>query len=322
MKAMNCVRRDYPEVFQSIQTATPSFKEDEVLVKICATLATASDCITSSGTSTLAGIFSTKKTKVKIMGVEFAGVVEAVGKSVKSFKVNDYVFGSAGLRYGAYAEYIKIKEDAVLLLKPEEIDFDEAACLCDGGLTAYNFLKEKARIERGQKVLIYGASGAVGTYAVQLAKYFGAEVTGVCSSKNRDLVLELGADKVIDYSTEDFTKNMQTYDIIFDTVGKLKFSKCKHSLSSKGIYLTTMPSLAILLQMLYTALRKGRKAVFSATGLIKAEKRIDWLELLARLSSKRKIKAIIDRYYPLEQLNEAHRYVGEGHKTGNVVITI
>jgi len=322
MKAMNCVKKDYPEVFKPIQTATPLIKDNEVLIRNSATLATASDCITSSGSSALAGIFSFKKSKEKIMGIEFAGVVEAVGKGVKSFKVNDCVYGSTGLSYGAYAEYIKMKEDAVLLVKPEQVDFDEAVCLCDGGLTAYNFLKDVAKLEGGQKVLIYGASGAVGTYAVQLAKYFGAEVTGVCSVKNWNMMKELGADQVIDYTTEDFTKNNQTYDVIFDAVGKLSYSKCKNSLTSKGIYMTTMPSLAILLLMLYTSLRKGRKAEFSATGLKKAEERITWLKLLAKLSEEGKIKAVIDRYYPLEQMNEAHKYVGIGHKTGNVVITI
>ena len=322
MKAMNCVKREYPEAFKLIQTNTPTIKDNEVLVRIIATLATASDCITSSGASALAGVFSTGRKKEKILGVEFAGVVEAVGLSVKRFKVKDCVFGSAGLSYGAYAEYIKIKEDSVLLLKPEDIDFHEAACLCDGGLTAYNFLKEKAKLEEGQKVLIYGASGAVGTYAVQLAKLFGAEVTGVCSTNNRNLILELGADRVIDYTSEDFTNTGQTYDVIFDAVGKLSYAKCKNSLSWEGIYLTTMPSMAVLIQMLYTSLRKGRKAVFSATGLQKSEVRITWLKHLTKLSSEGRIKTIIDRYYPLEQMNEAHRYVGTGHKIGNVVITI
>jgi NADPH:quinone reductase-like Zn-dependent oxidoreductase len=323
MKAMNCVHKGSPEAFQLIQTAMPSINDHEVLVKISAALVTASDCITGSGSSALAGFFgSRKKSKENIMGVEFAGVVSAVGNQVKRFKVNDCVFGSAGLSYGAYAEYIKLKEDAVLLQKPEHIDFDEAACLCDGGLTAYNFLKVKAKLRPGQKVLIYGASGAVGTYAVQLAKYFGAVVTGVSGTGHIDLLKELGADQVIDYRNEDFTKNNQTYDVIFDAVGKLTYSRCKKSLNPKGIYLTTIPSLAILLQMLFTSGRRGKRAIFSATGLKKAADRSVWLKYLADLSSEGILKTIIDRYYPLEQMNEAHRYVGAGHKKGNVIITL
>ena len=322
MKAMNYVRKGYPEAFKLIQTATPVIKEDEVLVKISAALVTASDCISSSGSSALAGMFSSKKSKLKIMGVEFSGVVEAVGDRVKKYKVKDCVFGSAGLKYGAYAEYIKIKEDSVLLLKPDSVDFDEAACLSDGGLTAYNFLINKAKLGSGQKVLIYGASGAVGTYAVQLGKHYGAEVTGVCSATNFPMLRELGADQLIDYTAEDFTQNGQTYDVIFDAVGKLNYGKCKKALSPKGIYLTTIPTPAILLQMLLTSRSKGKRAVFSATGLLNAAKRRTWLQLLAELSGERKLKAVIDRYYPLEQMNEAYSYVGKGHKKGNVIITI
>lgn len=182
-------------------------------------------------------------------------------------------------------------------------------------------MKVKAKLRPGQKVLIYGASGAVGTYAVQLAKYFGAVVTGVSGTGHIDLLKELGADQVIDYRNEDFTKNNQTYDVIFDAVGKLTYSRCKKSLNPKGIYLTTIPSLAILLQMLYTSGRRGKRAIFSATGLNKAADRSVWLKYLADLSSKGILKTIIDRYYPLEQMNEAHRYVGAGHKKGNVIIT-
>lgn len=322
MKAMNYVRQGYPEVFNLIQIATPSIEEDEVLVKISAALVTASDCISSSGSSALAGMFSGKKSKLKILGVEFSGVVEAVGDRVKRFKVNDCVFGSAGLKYGAYAEYIKIKEDAVLLPKPDSVDFDEAAALSDGGLTAYNFLINKAKLECGQRVLINGAAGAVGTYAVQLGKHYGAKVTGVCSACNFPMLKELGADQVIDYTAEDFTKNGETYDVIFDAVGKLSYTKCKQSLSPRGIYLTTVPNPAILLQMMKTFHSKGKRAVFSATGLKKAEERRKWLQLLAELSSEGKLKTVIDRYYPLEHMNEAHCYVGKGHKKGNVIITL
>jgi NADPH:quinone reductase-like Zn-dependent oxidoreductase len=213
-------------------------------------------------------------------------------------------------------------EDGALAIKPANLTCGDAAAVCVGALTALPFLRDQANIQSGQKVLIHGASGSVGTFAVQLAKYFGAEVTGVCSTTNLELVKSLGADKVIDYTKEDFTKNGQTYDIIFDTVGKSSFSRCKRSLKQRGVYLSTVPTPAIMLQMLWTSMFGSKKAMFTATGLRPSSEKTKDLTFLKKLIETGKIKPAIDRRYPLEQIAEAHSYVEKGHKKGNVVITL
>ena len=222
---------------------------------------------------------------------------------------------------GAYAEFKCMPQDGALLIKPNNMRYEEAAAIVEGGLTALNFLKNKANIQRGQKVLIYGASGSVGTASVQVAKQFGAEVTGVCSSANLELVKSLGADKVIDYTQEDFTKNGQTYDIIFDTVGKRSFSICKESLKPKGIYLDA-GNMATVLPMLWTTLFGSKKAILTATYVRPAKEISKDLVLLKELIEAGKIQSVIDRCYPLEQTAEAHRYVETGRKKGNVVIML
>ncbi len=232
------------------------------------------------------------------------------------------MFGSTEINFGAYAEYICLPEEGVVAIKPANMTYEEAAPVCDGALTAWNFLRDKANIQSGQKVLINGASGSVGTSAVQLAKYFGAEVTGVCSTTNLELVKSLGADKVINYTKEDFTKTGQTYDAIFDTVGKSSFSRCKGSLTQKGVYLSTAPTFAIMCQMLWTSKIGNKKVVFSATGLRPVPERLVFLKELKGLIEAGKIKSVMDRRYPLERIAEAHSYVEKGHKKGNVVITV
>jgi NADPH:quinone reductase-like Zn-dependent oxidoreductase len=213
-------------------------------------------------------------------------------------------------------------EDGALALKPVNMSYEEAASVPNGALTALPFLRDTGRIRSGQNVLIYGASGSVGAAAVQLAKCFGAEVTGVCSTTNLEWVKSLGADQVIDYTQEDFTENGQTYDLIFDTVGKLAFSRSKGSLTENGVYLTTVPMPGAALQVLWTSIAGGKKAKFAATGLRSAAKKTQDLLFLKELIEAGKIKAVIDRRYPLEQIAEAHRYVEKGHKKGNVVITV
>jgi NADPH:quinone reductase-like Zn-dependent oxidoreductase len=224
--------------------------------------------------------------------------------------------------FGAYAEYKCMPENGALAIKPANMSYEEAASVPNGALTALPFLRDKGKIQSGQTVLIYGASGSVGAAAVQLAKYYGAEVTGVCSTANLEWVKSLGADHVIDYTKDDFTENGKTYDIIFDTVGKRSFSECKGSLRDEGIYLATVPTPVIMLHALWTAKSSGKKVRFVAAGLRPAREKIKDLVFLTELIEAGKIKPVIDRCYPLEKMAEAHRYVEAGHKKGNVVITV
>ena len=256
------------------------------------------------------------KPRRKIPGADLAGEIEAVGKDVTLFKAGDQVYGSAGWGSGAYAQYKCVGQDARLAPKPANMSYEEAAAITSGGGTALHFLR-KANIEPGQKVLIYGASGSVGTYAVQIAKYYGAEVTGVCSTGNLELVQSLGADNVIDYTAEDYTENGQTYDVIFDAVYKTSFSHAKNSLAQKGVYATVGMGLVLMLQMLWTKMTSSRR-VISGIANVKAED----LEFLKELVEAGHLKSVIDKMYPLEEIVEAHRYVDTGHKRGNVGITV
>jgi NADPH:quinone reductase-like Zn-dependent oxidoreductase len=324
MKAIVYTEYGPPDVLQLKEVEKPTPKEDEVLIKIYATVVTALDCAGRKG-EPFFGRFVTGliRPKINIQGFELAGKIEAVGKDVKQFKEGDQVYGSTNLSLGAHAEYICQPEDGPLAIKPANMTYEEAAAIVEGGLTALPFLRDTANIQSGQKVLINGASGSIGTAAVQFAWYFGAEVTGVCSTTNLELVKSLGADKVIDYTKEDFTKSGQTYDIIFDILGKSSFSRCKSSLTQKGRYLSAAPpTLAMILQVLWTSKIGSKKAVIAFTGLRPASEKTEDLVFLRELMEAGKIKPVIDRRYPLEQTAEAHRYVEKGHKKGNVVITV
>jgi NADPH:quinone reductase-like Zn-dependent oxidoreductase len=252
----------------------------------------------------------------------FSGEIKAAGKEVKRFKQGDQVYGGTGQAWGANAQFVCLPEEGELAIKPAKMTFEEAAGVCGGVLTALPLLRDTGNIQGGQKILVYGASGSIGTSAVQLARYFGTEVTGVCSTANLELVKSLGADKAIDYTKEDFTKTGLTYDIIFDTVGKSSFSRCKNSLKQKGIYLTTVPTLTLLLQMLWTSKIGSKKAKIAFTGLRPSSAKAKDLVFLRELIEAGKLKSVIDRCYPFEQTAEAHRYVDKGHKKGNVVITL
>ncbi|CAM4297357.1 NAD(P)-dependent alcohol dehydrogenase [Paenibacillus tarimensis] len=319
MKAMVQSSYGQPEVIVPQEIPKPSPGNKEVLIRIQAAAVGPSDCAFRKGDPPIIKlIYGLSRPKFAVGGCELAGEVDAVGGDVEHFKAGNRVLGMSVKSFGAYAEYICLPEDSPLVVIPDNISFEEAVGVCDGGATALTFLRDKAKLKKGQKVLINGASGAVGIYAVQIAKYYGAEVTGVCSAANVDLVRKAGADFIIDYSQEDFTKAGKAYDVVFDAVGKRSFSACKRVLTAKGIYLTTVPKLSAVIQMMWTSLIKGKRAVFATAGLMQNKSNLAFLMELTRNGT---LKAMIDRRYPLELLPDAHKYVETERKRGNVIIT-
>jgi NADPH:quinone reductase-like Zn-dependent oxidoreductase len=324
MRAVVYDRYGPPEVLRIEEVERPVPKDDEVLVAIHAAGVTRADCATREAnrrSGWLAGllsrlVFGILRPKQRILGTEFAGVVETAGKTVTEFAAGDHVFGSSGFRFGAHAEFISLPVSARIAHMPTGMGFDEAASVSDGGLNALWCLR-LANLRAGQRILVYGASGAIGTAGVQLAKHFGADVTAVCSAKNVDVVTSLGADQVIDYTQEDFTRNGATYDVIFDAVGKLSFSRSRDSLKRGGIYLAT-DGFRNLILTLWTSRIGDKKVIFRIPPrYTKAD-----VLLLKDLIQAGNYRAVIDRRYPLEDVIEASRYVETEHKTGNVVLTV
>jgi NADPH:quinone reductase-like Zn-dependent oxidoreductase len=329
MKAIVWTNYGSPDVLQLKEIAKPAPNANEVLIKIHATTVTAGDCEARNlkmpilmGLPMRMYVGLTKPNRIKILGQELAGEIEAIGKDVKRLRAGDQVFGTTGLGFGAYAEYICLPEESAmgaLATKPANITYEEAAAVPTGGLEALYFMRKANTLTsvRGEKVLIIGAGGSIGTYAVQLARHLGAEVTGVDSTNKLDMLRSIGADHVIDYTQQDFTKNGETYDVIFDVPGKSSFSGSIRSLKQNGRYLLANPGLSHALQGPWTSMRSGKKVMFGA-----ASQKTQDLIFLRDLIEAGQIKPVIDRSYSLEQIAEAHRYVDTGHKKGNVVITV
>lgn len=319
MKAAVYTQYGPPEVARLAEVEKPVPKDNEVLIRIHASTVNRTDCGFRSAEYFIVRFFSGLfRPKNPILGCEFAGEIEAVGTHVSAFKPGDKVFGFNDTKFGGHAEYLTLPEDSAMATIPEKLSYTEAAPITEGAHYALCNLRA-AKLERGQRILINGATGAIGSAAVQLSKHFGAEVTAVCSTPHVDLVKSLGADVVIDYTREDFTRLDKQFDIVFDAVGKSSFGKCKPLLKNKGIYMSTElgylsqnPFLAII-----TPLLGGKKVLFPLPSISKED-----VLFLKNLVETGEFKPVIDRIYPLEQIVEAYRYVETGMKTGNVVITV
>jgi NADPH:quinone reductase-like Zn-dependent oxidoreductase len=322
MKAAIYQRYGSPDVVELKEFPKPAPKDHEVLIRVHATTVTSGDWRARTlnvpkGFGLISRLFfGVTKPRQPILGTELAGEIESVGRAVSAFKVGDQVFAFSGASMGCHAEYRCMPEDGALAPKPASLSYEEAAALSFGGTTALDFLR-RGKIQKGEKLLINGASGGVGTAAVQLAKHFGAEVTAVCSTANLDLVRSIGADRVIDYTKEDFTQNGETYDMIMDTTGTAPFSRSRGSLKEGGRLLLVLATLRDMLEIPWTSLTSGKKVISGP-----ASERKEDLRFLARLAVSREFKPVIDRRYPFERIVDAHRYVESGHKRGNVVVTL
>jgi len=322
MKAFVYTKYGPPDVLHLKEVAKPTPKDNEVLIKTYATTVTSGDCRVRSlnvpvGFGLISRLFlGVLRPRQPIPGTELAGKIESVGKDVRKFKVGDSVFAFSGVGMGCYAEYKCMPEDGAMALMPANLTYEEAAAISFGGTTALDFFR-RGKLQNGERVLINGASGGVGTAAVQLAKHFGADVTGVCSTANVELVRSLGATHVIDYTKEDFTQNGASYDIIVDTVGTAPFSRSKDSLKEGGRLLMVLGGLPDMLKIPWVLMTSSKKVIAGP-----AAERAEDLRFLAKLAEAGEFKPVIDRRYPFEQIAEAHRYVDTGRKKGNVVITL
>lgn len=322
MKAIVCKKYGQPEVLQFMEVDKPIPNKNEVLIKVYNVFVGIEDVMQRNGKPYFGRLFfGLTKPKKPIFGSEFCGEIEEVGNNVHLFRKGDIVFGVTGKSFGCYAEYICMPDSGLISIKPSNMTNEESAPIC-GALAAWNFLKAIANIQSRQKVLIYGASGNIGSAAVQIAKVFGADVTGVCSSLNFELVRSLGAEKTFDITKENFWENGQLYDVILNASGKPSNIHFKKLLNKKGFYLTTYPTISILIQTLWTSMFNGKKVVFSATGFKPISVRLVFLKEIIKLFNEGKLKTIIDRSFQLEQMAEAHRYVEGGLERGNIVVNI
>lgn len=324
MKAVIHTKYGTPDELQIQEIDRPVPKDNEVLIKIHATTVTTSDCnvrnltfVPKSFIFISKMIFGFKKPRINVLGLDFAGVVEKTGANVKKFKSGDKVFGSTGTKMGCHAQFCCVQENGAMAIKPDDMSWEEAAAIPLAGNTALYFIRDLGKVQSGQKILIHGASGAIGTYAIQLAKHFGAEVTAVCSGSNAEMVRSLGADKVIDYTKEDFTQSDERYDFVFSVVGKTTFSQSRNILKEKGIYLENMLEVTDILKMMWTSITGGKKI----KGGVSLENAAN-LNFFIELIKSGKLKPVIDRSYPLEKISEAFQYAEQGHKKGTVVITV
>ncbi len=322
MKAVVYERYGPPEVLQLKEVEKPAPNGNEVLIKIHATTVTSGDWrVRSLNVPVGFGlimrlVFGISKPRQSILGSELAGVVQSVGKDVRNFKIGDQVFAFSDASMGCHAEYKCMPQDGAVVLKPPSLSYDEAAALSFGGTTALDFLR-RGKLQSGERILVNGASGGVGTAAVQLAKHFGADVTGVCSTANLELVRSLGASHVINYTKEDFTQNGETYDVIVDTVGTAPFSRSKNSLKAGGRLLMVLAGLPDMLQIPWVSMTSSKKIIAGPVAV-----RTEDLRFLAGLAQAGEFKPVIDRRYPFGQITEAHRYVDTGRKKENVIITL
>ena len=317
MKAIVCTKYGAPEFLQMKEVEKPSPKDNEILIKIHASSVSSGDSrMRRADPFIIRLIFGFKRPRKPILGVVVAGEIEAIGTSVSNYKIGDKVFGSSGMNFGAHAEYVAVPQDAVLALKPGKMTYEEAAAIPFGATASMHFLRI-ANIQKGQKVLIYGASGALGTMAVQLARNYGADITAVCSTSNIELMKSLGADHVIDYTQEDFTRNGKKYDVIFDTIGKNSLRKALKSLSDNGYLLLASAGIGTMISGSIKSMFLKKKIV---SGVIKET--VKDMNFFKQLIEKGSLKAVIDRTYPLEKVAEAHAYVDKGHKKGNVIISM
>lgn len=318
MRAAWCTAYGAPGVIEVREMTLPTPKENEILVRIGASVVTAADAAMRKGDLFLIRLmFGFSKPRNPMMGSELAGTVVAVGEKVTRYRVGDRVMGATSTAFAAHAEYAVLPDDATITRIPDNLSFDEAASICDGAPTALVFLRDYAKVTPGMRVLVNGASGAVGSAGVQIAKHYGVHVTGVCSARNLDLVKSLGADEVIDYETVDFATTGESWDVIFDAIGKRTFGNVKQALAPQGKYLTTVPSLHIVASMATTALGNGKKARLVTAGLIQKAENFDYLAQLAKSGA---LRPLIDSVYPLGEIAEAHRYVDTERKRGSVVI--